>query len=198
MPKNRFFNFTNLPKEQSLISGLKRESIEIFGQDMYYIKRDSSDYNALLGDDLFQNYKNATLICLYPENIENFGSNKEFMAKFGFTLQDTCNFLLHKDEFKLTGLEKPEPGDLIKWPTTNRLFKINFVDYDYQFYQLGQNSVYQLQCELFKYSSENIETNIKEIDIFKEFQNNDTIDNDPVLPDNNIINENIDDIIIKE
>lgn len=195
MPKNSYFNFTSVTSEQNLISDLKKESIEIYGQNMYYIRRNSSDYNAILGDDLFQNFTDSTLLCMYPENVESFGQNKEFLSKFGFTLQDTSNFLVHKDEFSLTNLERPEPGDLIKWSNTNRLFKINFVDYDYQFYQLGQNTVYQLQCELFKYSSETIDTNIEEIDIFEEFKNNDTINNDPTSPDNDNLSNNISNIL---
>lgn len=190
MPKNRYFNFTDNVKEQSLISSMKRESIEIFGQEMYYIQRDSIDYNHILGEDLKQQFTDATLLVIYPETVENFGGNKEFMAKFGFSLQDTSNFLVHKDEFKLVqGREFPEAGDLIMWPATNRLFKITFVDVDYQFYQLGKNSVYQMQCELFKYSSEPIDTNIKEVDVFEIFQNNDSISNDPQDVDNEKLRE---------
>lgn len=190
MPKNRHFNFTDNVKEQSLISSMKRESIEIFGQEMYYIQRGSVDYNHILGEDLKQQFTDATLLVIYPETVENFGGNKEFMAKFGFSLQDTSNFLVHKDEFKLVrGREFPEAGDLIMWPATNRLFKITFVDVDYQFYQLGKNSVYQMQCELFKYSSEPIDTNIKEVDVFEIFQNNDSISNDPQDVDNEKLRE---------
>lgn len=185
MPKNRYFSFTDDIKEQNLISKLKREAIEIYGTNVYYIKRNSVDYNNILGEDLGQEFKDATLIVMYPETIENFGGNHEFMAKFGFTLQDTTNFLIHKDEFKLVeGLDYPQTGDLIYWPETKRLFKITFVDIDYQFYQLGKNSVYQLQCEVFKYSSEDIQTNVEEIDIFNSFKNTDTIEFDPSDVDN--------------
>ena len=84
-----------------IISKLKKEAIEIYGTNVYYIQRNSVDYNNILGEDLGQEFKDATLLVMYPETVENFGGNQEFMAKFGFTLQDTTNFLLHKDEFKL-------------------------------------------------------------------------------------------------
>lgn len=199
MSKNRFFNFTDNVKEQHLISSLKKEAIEIFGQEMYYIQRETVDYNHILGEDLKQEFKDATLLVMYPESVENFGGNKEFMSKFGFSLQDTTNLLLHRDEFKLVNNRTyPEEGDLVYWPVANRLFKITFVDIDYQFYQLGKNSMYQLQCELFKYSSENIDTNVEDVDVFDIFKNNDTIENDPQDVDNTVLNNKSPDWLVEE
>lgn len=186
MPKNSHFNWTTDINESSLISDLKKEAIEIYGTNVWYIKRESESYNQILGEDPNQKFKDASLICVYPESIEKFGSNNEFLAKFGFSLNDTTDFLVHKDEFKefVANQEYPEVGDLIYWIDTKRLFKINFVDVDYQFYQLGKNSVYQMQCELFKYSSETIDTSIEEIDIFNEFANDDNVESDPAEVDN--------------
>lgn len=199
MPKNRYFSFTDDIKEQKLISKLKREAIEIYGTNVYYVKRNSVDYNNILGEDLGQEFKDATLLVMYPETIENFGGNQEFMAKFGFTLQDTTNFLIHKDEFKIVeGLDYPQVGDLVYWPETKRLFKITFVDIDYQFYQLGKNSVYQLQCEAFKYGSEDIQTNVDEIDIFNSFKNTDTIEFDPSDVDNTKLIEKTNKWLVEE
>lgn len=199
MPKNRYFSFTDDIKEQNLISKLKREAIEIYGTNVYYVKRNSVDYNNILGEDLGQEFKDATLLVMYPETVENFGGNQEFMAKFGFTLQDTTNFLIHKDEFKLVeGLDYPQAGDLVYWSETKRLFKITFVDIDYQFYQLGKNSVYQLQCEAFKYGSEDIQTNVDEIDIFNSFKNTDTIEFDPSDVDNTKLIEKTNKWLVEE
>lgn len=199
MPKNRYFSFTDDIKEQNLISKLKKEAIEIYGTNVYYVQRNSVDYNAILGEDLGQEFKDATLVVMYPETVENFGGNQEFMAKFGFSLQDTTNFLIHKDEFKLVeGLDYPQVGDLVYWPETKRLFKITFVDIDYQFYQLGKNSVYQLQCEVFKYSSEDIETNIPEIDSFNTYKNIDELFSEPADVDNTKLIEKSNKWIVEE
>ena len=199
MPKNRHFSFVSDIQEQILISNLKKESIEIYGDDVFYIQRNSIDYNHILGEDLGQNFTDSTLIVVYPESIENFGSSKEFLSKFNFTLQDTTNFLIHKDEFKLVeGKQYPEVGDLIYWPTTKRLFKITFVDLDYQFYQLGKNSVYQLQCETFKYGSEDIDTNEPEVDIYNIFKNDNTVENDPSDVDNNRLVSKSNDWLVQE
>lgn len=192
MPKNSYFNFTTSKREQRLYSHLKNEAINIYGDNFYYIKRNSGDYenitNQILGQDPFQNFTDATLLCLYPENIDGFEGNREMLNKFGFTLSESMKFLLHRHEFEMAHLDRPEPGDLLYWPTVNRLFKINFVDFDYEFNQLGQNCVWQLQADLFQYSSEKIDTKIDEIDIFQDFENKDSLDTDPSEPDN----ENLD------
>lgn len=173
MPKNRYFDFsTNIP-EQALLSSLKKEAIEIYGVNVYYVKRNSVDYNNILGEDLKQSFTDATMLVMYPENIEGYGSNKEMLSKFGFSLQDTLNWVVHKDEFSLVlNQQYPQAGDLIYWDTVKRLFSITFVDIDYEFNQLGKNYVYQIQSETFKYSSETIDTDIPSLDIFEEFKNN--------------------------
>ena len=199
MPKNSYFNFTKSPKEQHLYSRLKNEAINIYGDNFYYIKRNSGDYenitNQILGQDPFQNFTDATLVCLYPENIDGFDGNREMLNKFGFTLSESMKFLIHQHEFRLTGLARPEPGDLLYWPTVNRLFKINFVDFDYEFNQLGQNCVWQLQADLFQYSSEKIETEIEQIDVFQDFENKDSVETDPSEPDNTNLDLAGDDLI---
>lgn len=191
MPKNTIFNFTSREIEQDLINKLKVESIEIFGTNIWYIKRDSVDENTLLGEDLFQEFKDAFQLVVYPEQVENFGGDKEFLSKFGFSLNDHSTFLLAKDEFTtITQLEQPLAGDLIFWPETKRLFKITFIDYDNQFYQLGKNYVWKISAELMSYSQENIETGIAEIDEFKtEFFNPTDTDADPQADNTEITNQ---------
>ena len=45
-----------------------------------------------------------------------------------------------------------------------RLFEIKFVEHEVPFYQLGNTYVYELQCELFEYNDETIDTGIDAID----------------------------------
>ena len=202
MPKNCYFNFTTNKNEQKLYSMLKNEAINIYGDNFYYIRRDSGDYdnitNQILGQDPFQNFKDATLICLYPENVDGFAGNREMLNKFGFTLSESMNFLVHRHEFALTGYDAPEAGDLIYWPTVKRLFKITFIDYDYEFNQLGQNCVWQLQTDLFKYSSEKIDTQIEEIDVFADFENKDSVESDPNPTDNENLVDSGDSLITEK
>ena len=45
-----------------------------------------------------------------------------------------------------------------------RLFEVKFVEHEQPFYQLGKTYVYELQCELFEYEDEVIDTSIDIID----------------------------------
>ena len=44
------------------------------------------------------------------------------------------------------------------------MFEIKFVEHERPFYQLQKDYVYQLQCELFEYEDEVIDTNVNTID----------------------------------
>ena len=59
---------------------------------------------------------------------------------------------------------RPREGDLVFFPLGNRLFEVKFVEHEDPFYQLGKNYVYKLQCELFEYEDEVIDTGVEEID----------------------------------
>ena len=48
--------------------------------------------------------------------------------------------------------------------------------------------MWQLQADLFQYSSEKIDTQIEQIDVFQDFENKDSLETDPSEPDN----ENLD------
>ena len=70
-------------------------------------------------------------------------------------------FLAEQDEYELT---RPKEGDLIFFPLGKRLFEIKFVEHEKPFYQLNQTYVYQLNCELFEYEDEVIDTDVSAID----------------------------------
>jgi hypothetical protein len=59
---------------------------------------------------------------------------------------------------------RPEEGDLVFFPAANTLFEIKFVEHEKPFYQFGSLYTYEIQCERFEYSSENINTGYAEID----------------------------------
>ena len=60
--------------------------------------------------------------------------------------------------------ERPQEGDLVFFPLVNKIFEIKFVEHEDIFYQTGRLQSYDLRCELFKYSSEQIRTGNTEID----------------------------------
>ena len=59
---------------------------------------------------------------------------------------------------------RPLEGDLIFFPMVDKLFEIKFVEHESVFYQTGRLQTYDLRCELFDYSSEQIDTGFTEID----------------------------------
>ncbi len=59
---------------------------------------------------------------------------------------------------------RPVEGDLIYFSRTKSLFEIKYVEFQNPFYQANQIYVFKLTCELFEYSSEDIDTGIAEID----------------------------------
>ena len=73
-----------------------------------------------------------------------------------------------EDDLELTS--RPKEGDLIYFPLGQRLFEVKFVEHEKPFYQLGKLYVYELQCELFEYEDEVIDTSIDEVDQTLETQ----------------------------
>ena len=59
---------------------------------------------------------------------------------------------------------RPQEGDLVFFPLVNKIFEIKFVEHEDIFYQTGRLQSYDLRCELFKYSSEQIRTGNTDID----------------------------------
>ena len=66
-------------------------------------------------------------------------------------------------------------------PLTKSLFEIRKVETQNPFFQLGKLYVYNLQCELFQYSSERIDTGITDIDNIEDEKSLDIQDNQLLL-----------------
>ena len=58
----------------------------------------------------------------------------------------------------------PKEGDLLYWPLVDKIFEIQFIEDEVNFYQLGKTYAYRLQTETFEYSHEDFDTGITEID----------------------------------
>ena len=63
---------------------------------------------------------------------------------------------------------RPTEGDLIYFPLVKKLFEIKFVEHEQVFYQTGRLQTYDIRCELFEYSSEQIDTGISDIDAIED------------------------------
>ena len=171
MPRNVYFSQA-VKSEQNLYEDLIIESLKIFGQDVYYIPRTLVNRDNILGDDPASKFDDAYLIEAYIENQDGFEGSGDLYSKFGVEIRDEATFIISRRQWnKLIGLwnneigtPKPEEGDIIFLPMTNKFFEITFIEHEQPFYQLSNLPVYKLQCSLFEYSDEDFETGVELID----------------------------------
>ena len=171
MATNQYFNHhgTNTP-EQRLIESLTIESIKTYGIDVYYLPRTLNDEDTLMGDDNTSSYNSAHTIEMYIKSVDGFEGEGDFISKFGLQIKDQVTFTVAKRRFRELGMttdgraDIPHEGDLIYFPTTSALFQILFVEDEAIFYQTGDIQTYDMLCEMFTYSDQNLNTGIDTID----------------------------------
>ena len=159
-------------QEQKTIENLIVETIEIYGQDIYYVPRTNVNKDTVFGEDSDTKFESAKAIRAYVNNVEGWEGQGELLSKFGVRIEDKTTFIFSRDKFKehvddstvLNVEGRPNEGDLIWFPTTKHLFQIMFVEAEKPFYQLGKGYVWECQCELFEYSDEEIDTGITDLD----------------------------------
>ena len=165
MATNLYFNNVASHTEQELINDLTSEVIKIHGMDVFYIPRTVVKEDLLLGEDVLSAFSTAFEIEMYLKTVEGFGGEGDLVTKFGLDVRDEVIFTVHKDRFNLaTDMDKPLEGDLVFLPINKGLFEIKFVEHEQPFYQSGKNYSFDLTCELFQYSEEQLETGIEDID----------------------------------
>ena len=93
---------------------------------------------------------------------------------------------------------RPQEGDLVYFPLNNKIFEIKYVEHEDIFYQTGRLQSYDLRCELFKYSSEQIRTGNTDIDSVETDGTLDTLLYELLLEDGDRLLEEGGDSIIQE
>jgi hypothetical protein len=147
------------------------ESIKIMGHDVRYIPREVYDeYDDILGEAVNSKFSRAYTMEMYLANVQGYEGDGDFFSKFGLEVRDTSNFVVSRRSFERyvpsTIARRPREGDLIWVPLLGKLFEIKFVEEELMFFSLGKRNpfIYELRCEVFRYSNEDIETGIEEID----------------------------------
>ena len=166
MSTNLYFNNVTSHTEQELINDLTSEVIKIHGMDVFYLPRSiSSTEDPVYGEDVLSTFSTAYEIEMYLKSTEGFGGEGDLVSKFGLDVRDEVIFTVHKDRFNLaTDMDKPLEGDLIFLPINKGLFEIKFVEHEQPFYQFGKNYSFDITCELYQYSEEQLETGIAAVD----------------------------------
>lgn len=155
--------------EQGLYESLIIESIKIYGHDIYYLPRDVVNRDEVLNEESESRFDNAYQVEVYIENTEAFEGQGNLLSKFGLEIRDEATFIIAKKRWnEAVGTPdvqiRPFEGDLIYMPLSNSFFEVSFVEHEAPFYQLNNLPVYKLQCALFEFSGEDIDTGITEID----------------------------------
>ena len=164
--------------EQYLVEDLIIESLKIYGQEFFYIPRTLVSKDEILGEDRLSQFKTSFPIEMYFENVDSLDGQGAFIQKFGLMMEQSATLVVARRRWdQLVGRygqtqlpNRPNEGDLLYFPLTKGLFEIKFVQHQDPFYQLGKLYVYKLQVELFQYSSEQIDTGIKEVDAFESLK----------------------------
>jgi hypothetical protein len=170
MPVNPYFNMTTFVPEQTLVDNLIIESIQIYGHNAYYLRRDAVDLDTLFGEDPLAHYPQAYAVEVYLKSSESFQGQSEFISKFGLQIEDQATFLVSTTRFAQVvagALSRPRENDILyieMTPTNRYLFEIRFVEDKEQLFQLGKLYTYEIRCELMNYSHERIDTLIPDID----------------------------------
>jgi len=177
MATNLYFNNFGHQGQQTLLEDLIIESIRMYGYDCFYIPRTLVKEDNLFGEDVLSTFDNYFELEMYIKNVEGFEGEGDFLSKFNVEIRDEMTFTIAKRRFtdevaldQLTSQEdgndatRPLEGDLIYFPLTGGLFEIKFVEDESVFYQMGELQMYDLKCELFEYSHEELDTGIAAID----------------------------------
>tara|TARA_A100001234_G_scaffold102754_1_gene90498 strand:- start:1408 stop:2481 length:1074 start_codon:yes stop_codon:yes gene_type:complete len=148
------------------------ESIEIYGQDIYYLPRTYVNRDTILNEVETSNFTQALQVRAYINNVEGWEGQGDLLSKFGVRIEDKTTFIFSREKFTekvddnaaLNVEGRPNEGDLIWFPAAKHLFEIKFVESERPFYQLGKGYVWECQCEMFEYSDEDLDTGVAEID----------------------------------
>jgi len=175
------------PNEQNLVQDIINEHLRMFGIEVYYIPRKYIKTDNIIKEVQSSTFDDSFLIEAYLNNYEGYAPGSDIMTKFGISLKNELTLTISRERFEdfiapilqsiIQGDEsskntegsalfatRPKEGDLIYFPLGQRIFEIKKIEFDRPFYQLGKNYVYELQCELFEYEDEEINTSISEIE----------------------------------
>ena len=165
-------NLNGSSQEQTFMENLIVESIELYGQDIYYLPRTYVNRDTILNEVETSEFNQALQVRAYINDVEGWEGQGELLSKFGVRIEDKTTFIFSRKKFEekvddnavLNVEGRPNEGDLIWFPRGKHLFEIKFVEAERPFYQLGKGYVWECQCELFEYSDEEIDTGVAEID----------------------------------
>jgi hypothetical protein len=160
---NYFQKYDN--NEANLLEDLVVESIQVFGHEVSYLPRTKNNLDNIFGEDPTSSFESAYPVEVYIKTTDGFEGEGAFVGRFGLEIREQITFSIAQRTWKGLGLStRPLEGDLIWFGMAQKMFEIYFVEHQAIFYQLGKLPTFDLSCEFFEYSSEDIDTGIPKID----------------------------------
>ena len=166
--------FTHLTStsDQSLVQSLVTETIQIAGFDVKYLPRTQNNVDTLFDDAESNSFNTAYTIEMYfgQETISGVGGGGDIITRFGFEVTDTVQLVCSLSRFTdvVTAgdatITRPREGDLIYLPLSKQLYEITFTEDMVPFFQLGKNYIWQIECSLFRYAEDAMNTGVSEVD----------------------------------
>jgi len=93
------------------------------------------------------------------------------LTEYGYNfVNEDGNQLLYDvtDAWDYSAIITPREGDLVWIPMMQYMYEIRFTENIENFFQLGKLFTYELRCDRFEYSSEQINTDVSEIDAIED------------------------------
>jgi len=162
----------NVRSEQNLYEDIVIESLKIYGQDVFYLPRDTVYEDRVFGDEIPARYNSSYKIEMYIDNLEGFDGEGDLFTRFGVEIRDEATFVVSRRRWRSTismfdneiNSERPREGDLIYLQLSNSMFQITHVEHETPFYQLANLPVYKCRAQLFEYNDEDFDTSVDVID----------------------------------
>ena len=171
MATNPYFK-QGVRSEQNVYEDIIIEALKMYGQDVYYLPREIVNKDTVFLDDVPSRFGSAYKVEMYIENTEAFDGEGDLFTKFGIELRDQANFIVSRKRWKqLVGNRlaennfRPREGDLIYLTLSQSIFEVRRVETETPFYQLQNLPTFRMQCELFEYNDEDMDTGITDIDV---------------------------------
>ena len=187
---NQYFNNFGHQQSQWLIEDLIIESIKIYGIEVMYMPRTLVAEDTIWGEDTLSKFDDAYPLEMYVKNVDGFEGEGDFLSKFGLEIRDEMTLTVAQRRFSeeisladsttptdaTDGIGRPAEGDLIYFPLNGKIYEVKFVEHESMFYQMGSLQTYDLRCELFEYSHQQLNTGVTEIDAIETAYSGDMTD----------------------
>ena len=152
-----------------MVSNLVAEAIRIYGHNVFYLPRSTTNVDKILREDRAVEYNSNYPIEMYIKSTMGFEGDLQFLSRFSTEIRQQLTLSVAIQTFDAlvgaeTGLARPTEGDLIFFPLDTKIMVIKDVNKYSMFYQVGSLAMYDLVCEVFEYSNEKMNTGIPLVD----------------------------------